>query len=153
MGLLRPCINEPEVPSETFPAETIYICPVNPDRELMTDKTMNTTKIQFGEPMRFNGVTYRNMGDGLHIVEMIQRQLRHQSIPAWEPGTHYIPCRQLNMFKSGFSRCHSWCTPLVGSSPGFCLFQEPGLVLESLQLCSACSRGTLVLLSWQGGSQ
>lgn len=26
MGLLRPCISEPEVPTETFPAETIYMC-------------------------------------------------------------------------------------------------------------------------------
>lgn len=25
MGLLRPCISEPEVPTETFPAETIYM--------------------------------------------------------------------------------------------------------------------------------
>lgn len=66
-----------------------------------------------------------------------------KSAPAWEPGTYYIHCRQLNMFKSGFSRCHSWCIPLLGSSPVFCLFQEAGLVLESsLQLCLACSRGT-----------
>lgn len=35
------------------------------DRETMIDQSMNTTKVQFGEPISFIGITYRNVGEGL----------------------------------------------------------------------------------------
>lgn len=38
----------------------MYTHPLNPDR-LMTDQSMDTTKVQLRETMSFMGVTYRNM--------------------------------------------------------------------------------------------
>lgn len=42
---------------------------LTPDREPQYEYTLNmdTTKIQLGEPVRFIGVTYRNMGERLHV--------------------------------------------------------------------------------------
>ena len=51
------------------------------DRELMTKQHMNTTKFQLEETVRFIGVTFRNVGEGLIIgAEIIQRQLNVQSL-------------------------------------------------------------------------
>jgi hypothetical protein len=41
------------------------MCLLTSDREPTTDQSMNTTKVQLGDPMSFIGVTYRNMGEGL----------------------------------------------------------------------------------------
>jgi hypothetical protein len=39
---------------------------------------MDTTKVQFGEPMSFAGVIYRNKGEGLLTgAEMTQSPLQH----------------------------------------------------------------------------
>lgn len=41
--------------------------------EAMTDQTVDTTNVLLGEPTRFTGVTYRNMGEGfLAGTEMTQ---------------------------------------------------------------------------------
>lgn len=48
----------------------------------MTDWSMETTKVQLDEPMRFIGVTHRNMNEELHTgADMNQRYLCHQSLP------------------------------------------------------------------------
>lgn len=52
-----------------------------PDRDLMTEQSTNSAKVQLGQPMIFNGVIYRNMGEGLFTgTERSQRQLHHQSL-------------------------------------------------------------------------
>ena len=51
---------------------------VNPDRKPKTEKGIDPTRGQFGEPIRFTRLTYSNMGEELLTgVEMIQRQLNH----------------------------------------------------------------------------
>lgn len=46
------------------------------DRELTTNQSTGTSKVQLGEPMNFIGFTYRNVGLGLLTgIETSQRQL------------------------------------------------------------------------------
>lgn len=53
-------------------------CLLTPGRILTTNQTMDTIKVQLGEPISFIGVTYKNMGEGfLTGAEVIQRQLHH----------------------------------------------------------------------------
>ena len=67
---------------------------LTPDREHMTDKSTDFTKVQLDEPVGFTRVIYRSMGERLLIgTEMISRQLNHQGHPStddishgWEPG-------------------------------------------------------------------
>lgn len=55
---------------------------LTPDMEPTIDQTTDATKVQFGEPMSFIRVTYKNMVEMLRIRgEMTQRQLHHQSPP------------------------------------------------------------------------
>lgn len=55
---------------------------LTPDRDTMTDESTDITKVQFGEPVSFVGVTYRNMGESLLIGgEITQRQLNHRRPP------------------------------------------------------------------------
>jgi hypothetical protein len=59
-----------------------HTCLLTTDREPMTDRDMDTTKVQLDEPMSFIGFTYRSMGEGLLTgTEMTQRQLHHQGPP------------------------------------------------------------------------
>lgn len=64
----------------------------------MTEQRMDTTKVQFSEPVSFIRVIYRNMDEGLLTgVEMTQRQLHHKFQPSMgdssQTGAHSIPCR------------------------------------------------------------
>lgn len=69
----------------------------------MTNQSMDTTTVQFGEPVGFIGITYRTIGERLLTgTEMTQRQLPHQSPPQHrnssqicEPGAHGTVCKQL----------------------------------------------------------
>lgn len=55
---------------------------LTPDRDTMTDQSTDITKVQFGEPVSFVGVTYKNMGESLLLGgEITQRQLNHQRAP------------------------------------------------------------------------
>lgn len=57
-------------------------CPLTQYRDPMTDWSMEITKVQLDEPMRFIGVTHRNMNEELHTgADMNQRYLCHQSLP------------------------------------------------------------------------
>lgn len=70
---------------KTLPGETKHSCPLTSNRELMMDQSMDATKVQLRELVRFNWVTYGNMGEGLFTGEGVsQRQLHHQSPP--HPG-------------------------------------------------------------------
>lgn len=78
-----------------------------PDRNPQQTKVKIPQKVQLGAPMSFNGVSYRNMSEGLLIeAAMTQSQLHHQT-PAWEishksckPGAHCSSCRQLKSLAS-----------------------------------------------------
>lgn len=48
---------------KTFPGEDTTHISIHPYRECKTDQSMDTIKIQLGEPMDFIGVTYRNRND------------------------------------------------------------------------------------------
>lgn len=77
--LQRPHANSSVLCDKAFPEETQYILLLTPDRELMTDGSTNTTKVQLGEPGSFIHLTYRSIGEVLLTgEEMIQRQLHHQ---------------------------------------------------------------------------
>ena len=55
---------------------------LTPGWESMIDRSIETTKVQRGEPVSFIGISNKNMGKGsLTETEMIQRQLCHQSLP------------------------------------------------------------------------
>lgn len=63
----------------------------------------DTTKVHFAEPMRFIGVTYKNMDEGLFTeAHMTQRQFIPKAHPnmddstqSWGPGAHCTACSQL----------------------------------------------------------
>ena len=59
---------------ETFPGEMQHTCLLTPDREPQKDQSIDTTKVQFGEPMDFTGASYRSMGKALLTgAEMSQK--------------------------------------------------------------------------------
>ena len=60
---------------------TQHTCLFIPDREPTTDRSTDTTEVQFDEPMSFIGVTYKNKGEGSLLgAEMTQTAV---STPAW----------------------------------------------------------------------
>ena len=72
--------------------------------------SMDTTKVQLGEPMSFIEATYRNIGQELLTrAEMTQRQLYHPSMgdssQSWEPTrAHCTACRQLHKLECVLSK-------------------------------------------------
>ena len=65
----------------TFPWEILNTHLLIPDRESITNKSMDVIKVQFGKPMGFIGVTSKNMGNGLlPDAEMTQKQLYQKSL-------------------------------------------------------------------------
>ena len=44
---------------KTFPRKVLHTCLLTPDRKPKTNQSMETIKVQLGEPMNFIGVTYR----------------------------------------------------------------------------------------------
>ena len=55
-----------------------------PDSEPTTEQSMDTSKVQLGEPVSFIGVSHRITDEGLLTgAEMTQRQLSPQLTPAW----------------------------------------------------------------------
>lgn len=99
-----------------------------PDRKTTTDKSTNTTAVQFGDPKSFIGVAY--LGEGSHYSTNDCKTTtspepkcvcRSQS---WEPGAHCTASGQLNMLKSVLSTCLSWSKH--PTAPCFC--QAAGLV-------------------------
>lgn len=96
----------------------------------MMDQSINTTKVQLGEPMSFIGITYRNMDEGL-LIEMIQRQLYHRSLPSSPKlGTQSI-LHSLQATQQ-FGECPSQGAQLVesllGNSAGLRFFQALNLL-------------------------
>lgn len=60
--------------------DTTLIYLLTSDKEPLIDKSMDTTKVQLGEPMNFTEVSYRNMVEWLLTgAETTHRQLYHQS--------------------------------------------------------------------------
>lgn len=60
---------------KTFPGEMQQTRLLAPDREPMTDQSLDTTKVQLGEPMSFIGFIHKNMSEGLLIgAEMTEKQ-------------------------------------------------------------------------------
>ena len=49
----------------TFPWEILNTHLLIPDRESITNKSLDVIKVQFGKPMGFIRVTYRNTYEGL----------------------------------------------------------------------------------------
>lgn len=80
--------------------ETVHTSLFTPDREHMTDKLTDSTKVQLDEPMSFTRVIYRSVGERLLIgIEMISRQLNHKGHPSTgdishglEPDAHCTNC-------------------------------------------------------------
>lgn len=66
----------PVVGQKTFLGETLHTCLLTPGRELTTDQSTETTKVQCGEPKSFIGASYRNVSDSLlKGVYVTQRQI------------------------------------------------------------------------------
>jgi hypothetical protein len=64
-----------------FPRETRTNIYLTPDRALMTDQSLYSTKVQLGEPMSFIRTTYLSVSEGhFRGVEMTKRQLYYQSL-------------------------------------------------------------------------
>ena len=53
----------------------------------MADKSKDIIKVQLNEPMRFIGVTYRNMGEGLLQDQKVLRESRAVVAHAFNPST------------------------------------------------------------------
>ena len=65
----------------TLPRETRTNIYLTPDRALMTDQSLYSTKVQLGEPMSFIRTTYLSVSEGhFRGVEMTKRQLYYQSL-------------------------------------------------------------------------
>lgn len=80
-----------------------HTCPLSPDRKPTTDQSIDTTRVQLGEPMTFIEFTYRSIVEGLftgtemtknnYIIKTHQhggqptkaKNLKHTAHPA---GTH-----------------------------------------------------------------
>jgi len=108
------------------------------DRELLTDQSTNTTKVQLAKPMSFIGVIYRSMDEGfLTGAEIICRELIHQGPPqyVWQLTKLGMWGTQWSLWaakqvENVLSSCLSWSQPLPSSLAGFCLSQAAGLVWE-----------------------
>jgi hypothetical protein len=127
--------------------EAIYTCLLAHSRESMTEQRMDTTKVQFSEPVSFIRVIYRNMDEGLLTgVEMTQRQLHHQSQPqhGWQltkTGNQEPTAQPAGWLESALSRClsskplpvarlvsASWHLDLSGSGVYYLFWGRRGLV-------------------------
>lgn len=58
----------------------------NPDRELTTDQTMGSSKVQLGEPVNCIGVTYRNRNDSETDPSPMATQAWETAHKNWKPG-------------------------------------------------------------------
>lgn len=66
---------------KNIPEKTQHTHLLMPEREPTINQSVDTTKVQLGDPMSFTGITYRSMGEGLlRGVEKTLRQLHHQSL-------------------------------------------------------------------------
>ena len=118
-----------------FPGEAKHTCLLIPDTHRSKDGYCQGPTWW---TVSFIVVTQRNVSERLLIlikVEMTQRQLYHQSSSsmgdsskAWEPGAHYMACRQLM----------SWIVSFPDAS--VCLREAVQVSKSSLQLGSASKR-------------
>lgn len=79
----------------------------------MTNESTDSSRAQFGEPLSFIGITYRNMGEGLFtgakkdskttapLNPTPARVTPHES---WKPGTYFTACKQFHMLKNVLSK-------------------------------------------------
>lgn len=79
--------------NKTFSGEDTTHISIYPYRECKTDQSTDTIKIQFGEPMGFIGVTYRNRNDSMIALSSKPTSAQVSVHKIWEPGAHFTAYR------------------------------------------------------------